>query len=200
MSDHAQHNEQSAARPTKIKQSLLTTRKTTTKTNSGEEQRHTIARRQTFQVPITEPVRSASLVCGLLAGVAQAGLFNPYDRALYLSVTNHRPFLHVSNWQSPYSGFLQSLGGRALAGGLYFPVEHFCLRCVKEGRPETEFLGRRTLRVSQCLCVESIFRRQVQNMGTRRKSGRVGRSDRHAAQIGWACTALFQWTIADSRP
>jgi hypothetical protein len=58
-------------------------------------------------------------MCGLVAGVAQAGVFNPFDRALYLSVKNHRPFLCYENFAQPYSGFLQSVGGRALSGGLY---------------------------------------------------------------------------------
>jgi hypothetical protein len=75
-----------------------------------------------------ETVLHTSLICGLLAGVAQAGVFNPYDRALYLSVTNNRPFLHRENWTHPYRGFIQSLGGRALAGGLYFPLEQFFLK------------------------------------------------------------------------
>jgi hypothetical protein len=69
-------------------------------------------------------------LCGLLAGVAQAGLFNPYDRALYLSVRDERPFLHAGNWTHPYLGFVQSLNTRALAGGLYFPLEHLALQLV----------------------------------------------------------------------
>ena len=78
--------------------------------------------------PISDPVNGTSLVCGLLAGICQAGLFNPYDRALYLSVRDHRPFLHRANFQNPYLGFSQSIGGRAIQGGLYFPMEHYFLR------------------------------------------------------------------------
>jgi hypothetical protein len=66
----------------------------------------------------TAPSEYVSFFCGLIAGVAQAGLFNPYDRALYLSVKHKRPFLSSLNFQSPYQGFLQSVGGRALSGGL----------------------------------------------------------------------------------
>lgn len=65
-----------------------------------------------------EPPKGVSLLCGLVAGVAQAGLFNPYDRALYLSVKHHRPFLDKRNFQNSFQGFLQSVGGRALASGL----------------------------------------------------------------------------------
>ena len=82
--------------------------------------------------PIADPVNATSLACGLLAGVAQAGVFNPYDRALYLSVRDHRPFLHRANFVRPYLGFTQSIGGRALAGGLYFPMEHFFLRRLNQ--------------------------------------------------------------------
>lgn len=68
-----------------------------------------------------------SFVCGLSAGVIQAGLFNPFDRALYLSVSNTRPFLCHANFRNPYIGFMQSVGHRALSGGLYFPLENlFC--------------------------------------------------------------------------
>ena len=37
----------------------------------------------------------------------QAGLFNPWDRALYLSVKHSRPFLSGENFQRPYQGFWQ---------------------------------------------------------------------------------------------
>lgn len=63
-------------------------------------------------------VNWVSFLSGLTAGVAQAGLFNPFDRALYLSVKNHTPFLRRENFQTPYQGFFQSVGHRALSGGL----------------------------------------------------------------------------------
>lgn len=66
---------------------------------------------------------SKALACGLGAGVVQAGLLNPFDRALYLSVKERRAFLHAENFTRPYQGFLQSVGGRALSGGLFFPLE-----------------------------------------------------------------------------
>lgn len=70
-------------------------------------------------------VNMVSFLSGLAAGVAQAGLFNPIDRALYLSVRNEIPFMRKENFQSPYQGFFQSVGHRALSGGLYYPLEHF---------------------------------------------------------------------------
>lgn len=89
-----------------------------------------LARRST-QARIDMPVSSSAYLCGLLAGVAQAGVFNPYDRALYLSVTYDRSFLSWQNWKAPYTGFFQSIGGRALAGGLYFPLEHYFLHLIR---------------------------------------------------------------------
>lgn len=70
-------------------------------------------------------VNVISFLSGLAAGVAQAGLFNPFDRALYLSVKNRTKFLSAANFQSPYQGFFQSVGHRALSGGLYYPLEQF---------------------------------------------------------------------------
>ena len=89
-----------------------------------------VARRHTsiVHIPDTTPVPRVNMVSflsGLAAGVAQAGLFNPFDRALYLSVKNQIPFLSKQNFQSPYQGFFQSVGHRALSGGLYYPLEQF---------------------------------------------------------------------------
>jgi Mitochondrial carrier protein len=78
----------------------------------------------------TKPIEAASVSnksigCGLVAGVMQAALFSPYDRALYLSMTNQTPFLTMQNFRNPFVGLSQSIGGRALSGGLYFPLEQF---------------------------------------------------------------------------
>ena len=59
---------------------------------------------------------------GLVSGVLVAGLFNPWDRALYLSVVHERRFLHRSNFVQPYKGFYQALFFRTLSSGLYFPL------------------------------------------------------------------------------
>eukprot|EP00946_MAST-07B_sp_MAST-7B-sp1_P000464 g464.t1 len=62
-------------------------------------------------------------VCaGTLSGVTTAGVFNPYDRALYLSVIHEKPFLHRSNWSKPFQGAANALLHRTVAGGLYFTV------------------------------------------------------------------------------
>jgi len=87
--------------------------------------------RRSTQARIDMPVKSSAYLCGLVAGVAQAGVFNPYDRALYLSVKENRSFLSWQNWKAPYSGFFQSIGGRALSSGLYFPLEHYFLHFIR---------------------------------------------------------------------
>ena len=77
-----------------------------------------------------------------MAGIFQAGLFNPVDRALYLSVKNHVPFLTASNFHNPYLGFSQSLLGRAISGGLYFPLEHYFSSLVPpDSGPWANFLA-----------------------------------------------------------
>ena len=58
----------------------------------------------------------SSIICGSV----QAGLFNPIDRALYLSVVGRKHFLHKSNWTSPFHGFTQSVFHRIISGGFYF--------------------------------------------------------------------------------
>jgi hypothetical protein len=68
--------------------------------------------------------KNASLCYGLAAGAVVAVLFNPYDRALYLSVMHRRQFSMRANWASPYQGFLQTFLHRALSGGIYYPLEH----------------------------------------------------------------------------
>eukprot|EP00188_Purpureofilum_apyrenoidigerum_P003859 Plantae.Rhodophyta-Purpureofilum_apyrenoidigerum.ctg4155.p1 GENE.Plantae.Rhodophyta-Purpureofilum_apyrenoidigerum.ctg4155~~Plantae.Rhodophyta-Purpureofilum_apyrenoidigerum.ctg4155.p1 ORF type:complete len:289 (-),score=38.19 Plantae.Rhodophyta-Purpureofilum_apyrenoidigerum.ctg4155:564-1430(-) len=79
---------------------------------------------QPVQAPMTAflSVKNAA-VSGLVAGSLQAVLFNPYDRALYLSITQERPFLHYDNWRRPFQGYAQSFFQRTLSGGLYFPLE-----------------------------------------------------------------------------
>jgi len=68
--------------------------------------------------------RMAKLLnCGIFGGLLQAGVFNPWDRALYLSVSNKRPFLLRENFANPMAGVLQTITQRAISAGLYFPLE-----------------------------------------------------------------------------
>ncbi len=70
---------------------------------------------------------ASDLSCGFVAGLVTAGLLNPWDRALYLSVKEARSFFHPLNWTSPYQGFTQALFQRAATSGLYFPLEQWCI-------------------------------------------------------------------------
>lgn len=68
--------------------------------------------------------RSAALLnCGLVSGLSQAYVFNPWDRALYLSVKHNRPFLTMTNFLNPMAGVTQTVVQRAISAGLYFPLE-----------------------------------------------------------------------------
>ena len=83
-----------------------------------------------------QPSRWIPVCSGTLAGIATAGLFNPVDRALYLSVINLKPFLHRANWARPFQGASNALLHRTVSGGLYFaaydllkvPVQKWALR------------------------------------------------------------------------
>ena len=63
------------------------------------------------------------LNCGLMSGFVCSFVFNPWDRALFLSVTYNRPFLSYVNFVKPFDGVLQSIFQRALSSGMYFPLE-----------------------------------------------------------------------------
>jgi hypothetical protein len=102
--------------------------------NGSLHRRHTTTIANLTEAP---KVSYISFLSGLCAGVAQAGLFNPFDRALYLSVKNEIPFLSSANFQNPYSGFFQSVGHRAVSGGLYYPLEQFFIASMV---PETPSL------------------------------------------------------------
>jgi hypothetical protein len=61
--------------------------------------------------------------CGFISGLLQAGAFNPWDRALYLSVKMDRQFLDLRNFEHPMAGAMQTIVQRAISAGLYFPFE-----------------------------------------------------------------------------
>jgi hypothetical protein len=78
------------------------------------------------------------LNCGIVSGLAQAAVFNPWDRALYLSVMHHRPFLRAENFKNPMAGVLQTITQRALSSGLYFPLEDIFAETLTKLNKETE--------------------------------------------------------------
>lgn len=67
---------------------------------------------------------------GAAIGVSLAGLFNPVDRALYLMVTHHRPFLSRANFDRPWQGFSQAVLVRTISGGMFYPLFDVWRRAV----------------------------------------------------------------------
>ena len=57
---------------------------------------------------------------GLVTGTFSAGAFNPWDRALYLSVKHRTPFLKELFSGNPYHGFSQAVVQRIFSGMVYF--------------------------------------------------------------------------------
>lgn len=55
---------------------------------------------------------SQIMSCGVFSGFVQASMFNPWDRALYLSVKNNRKFLDKQNFVNPFAGVFQTLAQR----------------------------------------------------------------------------------------
>ena len=82
------------------------------------------------------------LYCGLVSGVLQAGVFNPWDRALFLSIKEDRPFLRRKNFEKPMTGLVQSLFQRTVSGGLYFPLEDIFRNLISEKFNESGVLGK----------------------------------------------------------
>lgn len=70
-----------------------------------------------------KPSTTNLLSCGLVSGLLQAALFNPWDRALYLAQTCDRKFLDLRNFDQPMKGVTQTLAQRSVSAGLYFPLE-----------------------------------------------------------------------------
>ncbi|KTC92381.1 hypothetical protein OQJ15_11640 [Fluoribacter dumoffii] len=80
----------------------------------AEEHESRLDHKQRFNIDVAS---------GLIVGVSLSGLFNPWDRALFLSVKHNRPFLSFENFKSPYQGFAQALVQRTFLGGIYFMAQ-----------------------------------------------------------------------------
>lgn len=93
-------------------------------------------------------VRNAKLLnCGIISGLIQAGVFNPWDRALYLSVMHHRPFLRAENFVNPMAGVMQTITQRAISSGLYFPLEDIFSELISKHYNQPDNAGmQRTIR------------------------------------------------------
>lgn len=69
-------------------------------------------------------------VAGTVSGIVQAGVFNPWDRALYISVVEKRKFLLRENFRNMYQGFSQAVFQRTISGGLYFFLQGACVNSL----------------------------------------------------------------------
>lgn len=66
---------------------------------------------------------SIDIVAGIWTGIVGAFLFNPVDRALWLSMKNKRSFFLNENFTAPYHGVTQSVVQRAYTGGIYYVMQ-----------------------------------------------------------------------------
>jgi hypothetical protein len=60
---------------------------------------------------------------GMFSGAVCSLLFNPWDRAVFLSVKHNRSFLRWDNFSKPYHGALQALVQRTFMGSGYYVAQ-----------------------------------------------------------------------------
>lgn len=58
-------------------------------------------------------------VSALFAGIVCAGLFNPFDRAMFLASNNKTPIFLRTNFTKPFHGYMQAVLQRAF---VYFCI------------------------------------------------------------------------------
>jgi hypothetical protein len=59
-------------------------------------------------------------VSGITTGVISAILFNPIDKAIYVSTTKNLSFLNKEVWSKCYKGTFNTIATRLITSGLYF--------------------------------------------------------------------------------
>eukprot|EP00607_Mallomonas_marina_P001902 CAMPEP_0182425332 /NCGR_PEP_ID=MMETSP1167-20130531/11732_1 /TAXON_ID=2988 /ORGANISM="Mallomonas Sp, Strain CCMP3275" /LENGTH=307 /DNA_ID=CAMNT_0024605937 /DNA_START=77 /DNA_END=1000 /DNA_ORIENTATION=+ len=99
------------------------------------------------QYSARKPQTSTSnlFACGLVSGILQAAVFNPWDRGLYLSVKHHRVFLDRLNFEKPMEGLWQTITQRAISAGLYFPLENVFMVYLCDNCDADKYLSRQTI-------------------------------------------------------
>ena len=90
--------------------------------------------------PNAPPVNKHRVLPGVVSGLCTAALFNPWDRALFLSVVHKRVFLSVENFRTPFQGLAQTLVHRTVSNGLYFALQDaaYDLASAVSQRPRTD--------------------------------------------------------------
>jgi len=75
---------------------------------------------------------AGALGAGFISGMFSTAVLNPYDRALFLAVSNSRPFMCAANFRSPFTGLSQTLFSRSVSTGLWFPLEDLSHRLLRD--------------------------------------------------------------------
>lgn len=66
---------------------------------------------------------SNDFYASILSGGFISTIFNPYDYALYLSMTKKRKFLTMDNFREPFKGYGQAVFHRTVQSGTYFYLQ-----------------------------------------------------------------------------
>lgn len=63
------------------------------------------------------------LISGMVSGAIYSLVFNPWDRAVYLSMKHKRSFLKKDNFVKPYHGAIQAMTHRMFFGSTYYLMQ-----------------------------------------------------------------------------
>jgi hypothetical protein len=86
--------------------------------------------------------QAVDFLSGFIAGTFCAGAFHPIDRALYLSISEERPFFSRLNFIHPYHGLTQTLLQRAVIGSSYYIVQAKMNAFITANLPVNDFAQR----------------------------------------------------------
>ena len=63
---------------------------------------------------------NSEIFSGILTGILSAIIFNPIDKAIYISTTKNLAITNKEIWKNPYKGSLNTISTRIITSGLYF--------------------------------------------------------------------------------
>jgi hypothetical protein len=75
------------------------------------------------------------LISGILTGIINTIVFNPYDKAMYNMIKNKNSIFSKINWMNPYSGVWYAIVIRIISYGMYYPLIDFCKLIIKNNNP-----------------------------------------------------------------
>ena len=75
------------------------------------------------------------LISGILTGVINTIIFNPYDKAMYNMIKNKNNLFSKINWTDPYAGIKQAVLIRIISYGMYYPFMDFYKILIKNNNP-----------------------------------------------------------------